>query len=113
VSTTDLGPSGEAIRFTDILTTAAAIADYLAAESVAPEHLANAVDVLTGERRMADFGRPVSPLVRRSKNGAVDEPVRALVQRWFEALGGKVSATLTVDQVAVLRHEIEGLGRFE
>lgn len=98
----------EPVRFTDILTTASAVANYLGDATVAPGHLLHAVALLLGEQSMDDLGRPVSPLVRRS-GGAVDPRVRELVRRWFAALGSDIQATIEGDDLARFLDEVRAL----
>ncbi len=95
------------LRFADILTTAASVASYLGEPEVTARHLLASIDILEGRSSMADLGRGVSPLVRRpAGSGAVAPEVRALVQRWFERLGGDVAAELDEATVAEFRREL-------
>lgn len=76
------------IRFTDILTTANALATYLGDPVVVPNHLIEAVAILREEKGLEDFGPGMSPMIPRSPGGAVVRPdVRDLTQRWFKAHG--------------------------
>ena len=75
------------LRFTEILTTATAVASYLGAEEIGAAHITMAVAVLREEVVMADLGNAPSPLVPRSRTTPVAGPVRELVQRWFAQLG--------------------------
>ncbi len=87
---------GDGIRLTDVLTTAAAVANYVAAPVVEPRHMLDAVDVLNGDRTMDDLGRPRSPLIHAHRGPApVNPAVRDLVQRWYQDLGSDVQAELT------------------
>ena len=104
----------EALRdelfLTDILTTSAAVADYIGADTVAPNHVLMAVAVLNGERGMEDLGRARSPLVpRRPGSGAVEPALRELSRRWYEQLGSDVRATLTAAQLTEFVAEVEAL----
>src|SRR5438045_7101463 len=94
----------EPLRFTDVLTTASAVANYLGAEDVTASHVLDAIAVLRGEKGMEDLGRPLSPLVRRGQAGA-DAAVRALAQRWWTELGGSPDAEL--DEAALERLSAE------
>lgn len=101
--------AGSGVRFTDVLTTASSIATYLAAPEVSPAMLLDAIAVLLGEKTIDDFGRPLSPLVRRP-DPAVPPAVRSLAQRWYARLGSDVTATLDDAAIAELRAEIAALG---
>lgn len=100
-------PAAE-VRFTDVLTTASSIASYLAAPDVSPATLLDAIAVLLGEKTIDDFGRPLSPMVRRAEP-AVSPGVRALAMRWYERLGSDVTATLDDTAIAELRADIAAL----
>jgi hypothetical protein len=103
--------SGDSIRFTDILTTASAVANYLGEAEVTAPHVLAAVEILQGVRAMEDLGRPLSPLVRRSPPGqsaGVEPRVRALVQGWFSTLGSG-GAALDSDEVRRFVAELERL----
>jgi hypothetical protein len=94
-------PADEPLRFTDILTTAAAVADYLAADAVTAEHVAAAVSLLRGEQTYEDLGRGRVPLGHRPPGGAPVEPgVRAIVQRWFHQLGDDPAAELSASDTS-------------
>ena len=102
--------SADAIRFTDILTTASAIANYLGVSEVTAAHLLDSVAILEGAKTMDDLGRPVSPLVPRPRGGpgATDE-VRQLAQRWFASLGSDPLAELDLAALERLRHDVAAL----
>jgi len=107
-----MAPDGdEAVRFLDILTTASSVAHARGAEAVAPGHLLEAIEVLTGEAASDDAGPPVSPLGHRRTQLSAEPAVRELTQRWFGLLGGKPEASLDADALAELRAEIEALVR--
>ncbi|MBI5949814.1 MAG: hypothetical protein HY875_16885 [Chloroflexi bacterium] len=98
------------IRFADILTTGSAVSSYLGASTVTAAHLIEAVAILRGEKLVEELGRPVSPLVSRSSQGAEVEPAtRELVQHWFFALGQDINATLDEDETALLLLQLAGL----
>jgi hypothetical protein len=98
------------LRLTDILTTSAAVADYVGADTVLPAHVLEAIGVLRGERTMDDFGRGRSPLVpRRPGSGAVQPDLRELSRRWFEQLGSDVAATLSESQLAAFEGDVRAL----
>ncbi len=75
-------------------------------------HLLDALAILLGEKQMEDLGRPVSPLARRSSTGQLEVagPVRELVQRWFNRLGGDPFAVLDGEDLLAFRSEAEALG---
>jgi len=98
------------IRFADILTTASAVASYLGVSTVTAAHLIESVVILRGEKSVEDLGRPVSPLVSRSSQGAEVEPAaRELVQQWFFAVGQDINATLDEDETALLVLQLAAL----
>ncbi len=98
------------IRFVDILTTASAVASYLGAPLVTAAHLIEAVAILRGEKSVEELGRPVSPLVSRSSQGAeVEQTARELVQHWFFAVGQDINAALDEDETALLLLQLAGL----
>ena len=102
------------LRFTDVLTTASAVANYLGESRVTADHVLKALSVLAGNSRMEELGRPVSPLVPRHPPGVdagVDPAVQELVQRWFAALGSDVESVLTPEKVETLRAELEAVAR--
>jgi hypothetical protein len=101
--------SHQAIRLTDILTNAAALADLDGAATVAPRHLLRAIDHLTGGLVEMD-SPPRSPLGRGARRAVVEPKVRELSQRWFVSLGRDPLATLSDDQIEVFRAEV---GRLE
>ncbi len=98
-------------RFTDILTNASAIADYLGQPIVTAHHLLQAIDILEERLTMEDLGRPSSPMLRnfRQPSGA-DPAIREFAQRWYAELGSNVQAELTDGQLAVLVSELRALG---
>jgi hypothetical protein len=101
----------EGLRFADILTTASAIANYLAVPDVTASHLLDAMAILEGKKTLEDLGRPISPLVRRGgPQGAGVEPrALALVQRWFADLGSRADVELTGEQAEALRSDLRAL----
>lgn len=101
----------EPLRFADILTTAAAVANYLGEPTVGASHLLDAIAILRNEKTLDDLGRPVSPLLRRAtgSGGDADPAVRDLAQRWFAALGASVDAELDDHQLAALNAELQAL----
>ena len=105
-------PGGdEAVRFLDILTTASSVAHARGAEAVAPGHLLEAIEVLTGTGAPDDTGPPVSPLGHRRTQLSAEPAVRELTQRWYARLGGTPEASLDAGALAELRTEIEALVR--
>lgn len=108
-ATPDAGSVDEPIRFADVLTTASAVANYLGMADVTAAHMLDAIAVLRGEKSLEDLGRPLAPLVPRSSEGGAEPAVRELAQRWWNALGGDISATLDVLALAALRAELEAL----
>lgn len=102
----------EPLRFTDILTTAAAVADYLAADTVSAGHLAAAVAILRGERTYEDLGRGRVPLGHRPPAGANVEPgVRAVVQEWFHQLGDDPLAMISPSDLTRFLADLEDAQR--
>jgi hypothetical protein len=100
----------EPVRFADILTTASAVANYLAVTEVTPAHLLDAVALLRGEKQMEDLGKALSPLVRRGGgHGGVTAPVRDLVQRWFAAVGSDPNAELSGESLARFLADVHAL----
>jgi hypothetical protein len=98
------------VRFTDILTTASAVADYLGEPEVKPGHVLEAIAILRGERDLPDLGRGVSPLVPRGAGrGLVAQAVRDLVQEWFERLRRDVTAELSEGALASFEAEVLAL----
>jgi hypothetical protein len=101
----------DAIRFTDILTTAAGLAAYLGEPIIGPGLLLGAIDVLLGRAQMEDFGRPRSPLERRPPAGPLVAPeVRALVRTWFERLGSDARAELAGEELVAFTDGVPSLG---
>ena len=107
--TTPDGDSG--IRFTDVLTTASTVANYLGANEVSAGHMLQAVALLNEEVRMEELGRGVSPLLQRASQRQVgaSPPVRELAQRWYASLGSDVYAELNDEQLGGLRAELMAL----
>lgn len=101
--------AGEPLRFTEILTTAAAVASFLGDSEVRPRHVALAVQVLRGELRFEDLGRPSSPLGRGSRSPAVHVGLRETVQRWFTELGSDPFAELGDDGITRFLAELAAL----
>jgi hypothetical protein len=101
----------EALRLTDILTTAAAVANFKGVPDVSAEHLLLAIEVLQGEKTLDDLGRPVSPLVTRMTGpGSGATPgVKALAQRWFARQGSDPTYELSEDELETLRGELATL----
>lgn len=100
------------LRFTDILTTAAAVANYIGASNVTAGHLLDAIAILLDEKSMQDLGRGVSPLMPRGPRGqreSVDPAIRALAQEWFADLGNDVGAILSTPQVESLRAQLQAM----
>lgn len=99
--------SDERLRLVDILTTAAAAANYQAASAISANNLLDAVEILSGRMAMADLGRPQSPLVASHRGPAPVEPgVQSLVQRWFEHLGRDVNGELDPGQLEQFQSEL-------
>jgi len=90
------------LRFTEILTTATAIASYLGADEIGVFHVQAAVAVLRHEVSFSDLGPAPSPLVPRSRSTPVAPPVRALVQRWFVSLGSDPMVEVGAETVDAL-----------
>lgn len=100
--------SDEPIRFTDILTTGTAVANYLGAREVTGAHLRDAIAILQGTKPMGDLGRPVSPLINRGPTGpGATAAVRDLAQRWFATLGADPAAELDAAALTTLISELE------
>ena len=105
-------PDGDAgIRFTDVLTTASTVANYLGANEVSAGHMLQAIALLNKEVRMEDLGRGVSPLLQRASQRQVgaSDAVRELAQRWYVSLGSDVYAELSDEQLGRLRAELMAL----
>ena len=92
----------EGVRFADILTTAAAVANYLGQRDIAGAHVIDAVAILLGEKTLDDLGRPVSPLLTRGSQGkgGVEAALQATVKRWFERVGRDANRELSRDELA-------------
>jgi hypothetical protein len=102
--------TSEGIRFTDILTTASAIANYLGVNEVVAAHLLKAIAILDGTKTMDELGRPVSPLVPRPRGGpSASSAVREFAQRWFAELGSDPLAEIDADALAQLQAELAGV----
>jgi len=99
------------LRFTEILTTATAVASYLGAAEIGTSHIETAVAVLREEVSLAELGNAPSPLVPRSRSTPVSGPVRELVQRWFADLGGDPLVEISPEQVETLLAELGRLGQ--
>lgn len=100
----------EPLRFTDILTTASAVANYMGQADVSANHVLHAIAILRGEESMESLGRPVSPLVPRPPGrGGSDPRVREVARRWFDRLGGEVSAELDEAQLAELERDLAAI----
>ena len=102
---------GDELRFTDILTTAAAVANYLGVPDVTAAHMLDAIAIQLGEKSMESLGRGVSPLMPKfaSTQGGAEPGVRALAQRWWALLGSDVTATLSGEQLELLRSDLATL----
>jgi len=96
------------VRLAEILTTAAAVADFLSAGDVTAAHLLAAIAVLRDGRTVEELGRPLSPLVRRPPglHGGAAPAVRELAQRWYAALGSDLAATMTPGEVRHFEAEL-------
>lgn len=104
------GTESEGARFADILTTAAAVADYMGVPDVAASHVLTALEVLLEDRKLEDMGRPVSPMLRRHGQGkGVEAPLKDLVQRWFAQVGGDPNAVLSGDVLDAFKAEVRSL----
>ena len=104
--------TSDGIRFTDILTTASAIANYLGVNEVLAGHLLDALSIIEGTRQMEELGRAVSPLVPRPRSGpSASAEVRELAQRWFALLGSDPLAQVDGDALNRLREELARLTR--
>lgn len=100
----------EGLRLTEILTTSAAVANYLGHADVGPGHVLHAVAILQGAERLEDLGGPVSPLVPRGPAaGGAAPAVRELAMRWFALLGSDVSAVMTPEQLDAFVAELRAL----
>lgn len=93
----------------ELLTTAAAVANYRGESDVCAAHVLDALAVQLGEKSLEDLGRALSPLVRRMPGlaGGATPGVRAFAQRWFEALDRDAQAPLGAGVIARMRLEIE------
>ena len=99
-------------RFADILTTAAAVADYMGVPDVSAAHLLTALEILVEDRKLEDMGRPVSPMLRRpGQEKGVEPPVRELVQLWFARLEGDANHVLRGDELSAFRQDMRSLTR--
>lgn len=95
------------MRFTDILTTASAVANYTGSPTVTAVHLLDAVAILLGTKTMEELGRPRSPLARVPGQGGVAPAVKELAQRWWADLGGDVRAEIDHAGLTRLLAELE------
>jgi hypothetical protein len=96
------------VRFTDILTTASAVANYRGSPEVLAEHILDAIEIVAGGKSVEDLGRPLSPLVRRPQGGS--EPrLRDLVQRWYTSLGGEVTAEIDGEELDRFASDVRAL----
>lgn len=93
------------VRFTDVLTTSTAVANYLGDSAITMSHLRRALEVLEGQTAAEDLGRMVSPLIPR-RDPAAEPEVREFAQRWFALLGSDVTAELDGNLLAQFRHEL-------
>ncbi len=94
-----------AVRFTDVLTTGTAVANYLGEPTVTLAHLRRALEILEGQSTAEDLGRMVSPLIRRP-SPAAEADVQAFAQRWFATLNNDVTAELDGPQLDQFRQEL-------
>lgn len=109
-------PEGDpGIRFTDVLTTASTVANYLGLNEVRAGHMLQAIALLKEEIRMEELGRGVSPLLQRASQRQVgaSAAVRELAQRWYASLGSDVYAELNDEQLGGLRAELEAVAQGE
>ncbi len=98
---------GSGLRFADILTTAAAVADYMGVADVSGEHLLAAMNILLEDLQLEDMGRPVSPMLRRNgQEKGVEPAVKELVKRWFARVGTDINARLDAALLDEFRDEI-------
>ncbi len=103
------------LRLTDILTTSAAVANFIGDREVGARHMLLAIAVLKGEKSLDDLGRPLSPLVSRmtgAGSGATDG-VRLLAQRWFAQQHGDVRYEFSAEQLQELEEDISRLAAAE
>jgi hypothetical protein len=96
----------DSLRFTEILTTATAVASYLGANEIGAAHVQMAVAVLRENVTLADLGAAPSPLVPRSRSTPVSGPVRELVQRWFADLGSDPLVEIDEEGIEVFLAEL-------
>lgn len=98
------------IRFTDILTTATALAQYLGDNEINAFHLAESVGLLRGQRTLDEFGPGRSPLIPRDPGGpAVGAELRDLTQAWFARLGSDPASELEESAVDEFLQELTAL----
>jgi len=98
------------IRFTDILTTATALAHYLGEPEVTPRLLRDSVAILREEKAIEDFGPGRSPFIPRDPMGAtVPRTVRELTQAWFHRLGDDPTVELEEGAVDEFLQELAAL----
>lgn len=104
------GDTNTGARFADILTTAAAVADYMGVPDVAPGHVLTALEILTEDRKLEEMGRPVSPMLRRhGEEKGVEPALREVIQTWFARLSGDVNAVVSGELLIKFRNEVQSL----
>jgi len=98
------------LRFTDILTNAAAIATLLGDDDVTARHLGQAVQLLRDEVTVDQLGKPRSPLGRETAQGPrVSPQLQAFVQLWYRELGFAPLAMIDGEQLARFLREAAAL----
>jgi len=98
------------IRFTDILTTATALAHYLGEPEVTPRLLIESVAILRGAKTLDDFGPGRSPMIPRDPGGAaVPAAVQELTQAWFRRMGHDPTIELEEGAVDEFLEEVQAL----
>jgi hypothetical protein len=103
----------EPLRFTDVLTNASAVANYLGAPDVTAAHLLDALAILSGEQTVEVLGRPRSMFGRGHSSPGATEGVRAFAQRWFARLGSDTAASLAGDDLRAFEAELRDLAAAE
>lgn len=104
----------EPIRLADILSNAAAIADYTGADFVTAGHVLQAIGILRGELTAAELGSARAPLGRRGPRAIVTPGVRDFAQSWYRRLGRDPSAPLSderIDEAITELREIDAVER--
>ena len=96
----------DAIRLVEVLTTASAVANFLAEPDVSTAHLLSALRILKGETTLDDLGRPVSPLIPRRGSPGSTPSAKAFAQRWYLSVGGDPHTVLTAVQVEQMEREL-------